>query len=463
MIEFVVISLFAILLLAYYTLGRNISRPTILFVSGFLFCSIVAYNYKEDWGLDKMSPITVFVLIGGAFIFYLVELYDYRKYPFEIADTINIESDDFNPIAPIKLVLFLVFQFFAIGMMARSEMSYALTDDIAYAMMTVNEDQKFGNISVSHPFYVEYPYDFCMWARTLWCIYFPYYLFKSSKYNKQKILIALNLLVGTVGSLVTGGRTQLFYDIIAIIIFGYICFQYKKKWIGGVFPRKIMFVIAFVMIVFALFFNELGSVVGRKESDQTAEIIFSVYCGAEIKNLDDYIQFPFKQGNEKGWLAQYTFCGFYDEYQRRFEGVKGSRMNQPDLAFNSYVGYPLGNVYTTYYNFILDFGFLGAVLFTGFMSWICVFLYRKTIISPFWLTGRPNLWMVFFVFKVPGACFLSFFANKFFESITFTWTPIMLLYWWALIVFLQGNDNQFSPSDSSIEAKTKRRLTKSYI
>jgi len=440
-IELVVVSLLIILVLAYYTLGRNTSRPTILYVLGFLFCSIVAYIYKEDWGLHKMSPTTAFVLIGGAFIFYLVELFEYRKYPFSPPHSIQIDSDDFRPIAPIKLVAFLLFQIIALSMMARSEMNYAMTDDLSDAIGTVNQDLKFDQIAISHPFYIQYPYNICIWALSLWCVYFPYYLFKSSKYNLHKILIALNLLVGTGGSLVTGGRTIILYDIIAVIFFSYICYQFKIKWIGGLFSKKVQLILISVGLIFSLLFAELGYAIGRKESDQTIAVLFSIYCGAEIKNLDDYVQHPFKQGNEKGWLGQYTFCGQYDDYQRRFEGANGVRLNQPDLAFNYYGNLPLGNVYTTYYNFILDFGILGAVLFTGFMSWLCALLYRKTITSNFWITGRPDLWMLFCVYKVPGACFLSFFANKFFEDFTLIGTLKMLFFWWLIIIFLHGFPN----------------------
>ena len=84
---------------------------------------------------------------------------------------------------------FLIFQFVAIAMMARSEMNYAVTDDLSYAIGTVNEDNKFDQIAISHPFYIQYPFNFCMWARSLWCVYLPYYIFKSSRYNLHKILL----------------------------------------------------------------------------------------------------------------------------------------------------------------------------------------------------------------------------------------------------------------------------------
>ena len=107
MIEFIVISLFVILLLAYYTMGRNFSRPTLLYVGGFLACAIVAYFYKTEWGVHIMSPDTALIIIGGAFAFYLVELIEYKKHS-SILENVEVTSDVFVSIKPIKLIVFLI-------------------------------------------------------------------------------------------------------------------------------------------------------------------------------------------------------------------------------------------------------------------------------------------------------------------------------------------------------------------
>ncbi len=454
MIEFIVIALFVILLLAYFTMGRNFSRPTVLYVVGFLACAIVAYNYKMEWGLNKMSPDTVLVIVGGALIFYLVELYDYKNHPFK-QDDIDITSEDFIPIKPFKLVVFLIFQIIVFALFARSEMSYAMTDDLSDAMITVNNDTKFEGMAVKHPVYIQQSFYICMAARTLWCVLLPYYLFKSSKYRIHKILIALNLVIGMSGTVLTGGRTNILYDIISLAICGYICYQYTVQWRGGLLPKRVMIILTVIASIFTLSFVNLGTLLGREESEDPVSIILSIYCGAEIKNLDDYIQHPFSQGNEAGLPAQYTLCGIYDEIDVRLGGKTGTRLNQPDLRFNSYGNYPLGNVYTTYFNFILDFGVFGAILFTGFMAWLCAFLYRKSVFSFFWLTGRLNLWLLYFVYKVPGACILSFFANKFFENISVMGTLRTLAYWMVLVFLFQGRDEKYAcPQEEETDVAT---------
>ena len=202
-------------------MGRNLSRPTILDVGGFLACAIVAYNYKMEWGLNKMSSDTVLVIVGGALIFYLVELYDYKNHPFK-QKNIDIASDDFIPIKPLKLAVFLIFQIIVFALFARSEMSYAMTDDLSEAMVTVNDDTKFEGLSVKHPFYVQHTYYICMAARIIWCILLPYYLFKPKKYNLYKLLLTLNFVLGTLGTLISGGRTLVLYDFMSMAVVSYI-------------------------------------------------------------------------------------------------------------------------------------------------------------------------------------------------------------------------------------------------
>ena len=436
MIEFVTIFLLILLLLAYFTLGRNFSRPSILYIIGFLLCSVVAYNYRKEWGLHSMSSITAFVLVGGAFMFYAVEWYDYKRHPIQ-GRKIDINSDEFQPISPIKLVIFLVFQLIVFSLLAKERMMYAMTSNLSDALVEYNNDVKFKEVSVRVPFYINHPYIMCVVSRYIWCVLFPYYLFKDKRYNIQKILIFLNLIVGSMGTTLMGGRTGILNDIVTLLSFTYICYYFKTEFRGGLFPRKIMILILAVGLAFSAFFNELGYALGRKESEDPVSIILSIYCGAEIKNLDDFIQHPFKQGNESGLPAQYTLCGMYAKFAY-YQGIKGSRLYSPDLRFNDYGNYPLGNVYTTYYNFILDFGIWGAVLFTGVMALIAAFLYRKVINSCFWKNGRLDLWVIFYASLVPSACFLSFFSCKFFESFSFTGVGRDMLYCWIVAYFLQG-------------------------
>lgn len=459
MIEFIIISLFAILVLAYYTLGRNFSRPTILYVAGFLICSIVALYWKEEWDLHKMSSTTAFVIIGGAISFYIVEWIDYNKHKTffkrikkESPNTIQVFNT--KPISNTKLILFFCFQLFAYMLMAKSKMDYASADTLSDALVEINDEQKFENRLARLPFFVNQVYFICSAASTIWTILLSTYIFRSNKCKSQKILITLNFVISIIGSLLTGGRTGILYKLISFFTLLYINFQYKYGWKGGLFPKKVMITIAIMGVMFVMFFAELGYAIGRKETNttRTTSLLFAIYCGAEIKNLDDYIKHSFSQGNETGLFAQYTLCGMYNNIIPRGKTDKDeSRRFNPDLRFNRSWQYPLGNMYTTYYNYILDFGYWGAIICAGFMSIIVAFLYRKVITSKYWLTGHLDLWMLFFSSHIPAACFLSFFGNHFFGSFTIQKIIKELVVWWVLIYYFQRwNGVQISRKNKKI-------------
>ncbi|MCH5174680.1 MAG: oligosaccharide repeat unit polymerase [Prevotellaceae bacterium] len=450
MIEIITISLLAILIVAYYNLGRNISRPTVLYVSGFLICSCVALCWKEEWGLNKMSSMTAFIIIGGALTFFGIELWDYKKHE-RLFTQIKLNTINYNckPISNKKLILFFFFQLFAYAMFAAAKKKYVGTDSLSEALVEINNEKKFEHTFVQLPYYIVNLYFICMAAYQLWSILLPYYIFKSKKYNSQKILLTLNFVTTIIGTLLSGGRTDMLYGLLSFFTFLYINYQYKIGWKGGLFPRKITITILSIGFIFILCFAEIGYAIGRKQSDttQATSMLFAIYCGAEIKNLDDYIQQPFKQGNETDLFAQYTLCGMYDRLiERRGAEKEIVKRFSPDLSFNRHGVYPLGNVYTTYYNFILDFGYIGAILCTGLMAFIASFFYRKVITSKFWHNGRLDLWMLFFASYMPAACFLSFFSNKFFESFTIHKTIKQLIVWWLLILVFQGRNKVHSSS-----------------
>ena len=438
MIEAIVILLSIILLIAYLKLGKNLSRPSIIYIGGFWACSIVAYLWKEEWGLHKMSGGTLFLIVGGALLFFLVEWRDYRTHALvEERETLE-EIAPLHPISSLKLVLFFFFQLLSFYMLSKAKMAYAATDDLATALLEINNDEKFNDTLVILPRHVTYSYQLCRLAGYIWCILLPYYQFASSKYKKQKYLIALNLITIIVGIVFSGSRMGILYYLISYFCFYYICYQYKNGWRWVRLPKKVMAVIIFIGILFGLLFQSLTSAVGRGESDQSIEMYLAIYCGAQIKNLDDYIQYPFKQGNRKNLFAQYTLCDFYNNIGQR-QGSTQSRQYSADLAFNSYGAYPLGNVYSAYYNYYLDFGYWGIIC-AGIMSFVLAIMYRKVLKSNFWETGRIDFGLIFYSWLIPYA-FLCFFANAFWGFFSIEGVIKSLLMFWLILFYLQGKES----------------------
>lgn len=433
MIVFVVLSLFVLLIIDYYSSGRILSRPSISYIGGFLLCAIVAFSWRVEWGLQKMAYGTVFLFVGGALLFYIVEFFYFKLYPINY-EIVEVKYDDFVPIKPQKLIAFLFFQIMVFYLYSRFKMTYVGTDDLSTALGEVRMDVSFNDIEVKFPFYIGLPYGFCRAAGYIWSLLIPYYSMKSSKYNKQKMLLILNFIVCIFGVYLSGGRMGFLFYIIPIIIVYYILCQYVTGWKGGFFSKKIsMYIMAFA-VIFGVLFSQLGTIMGRQKTSETASVIFSIYCGAQIKNMDDYINYSFKQGHEGEYFGQYTFKRIYKNV---LDDLLGCKHRETDLSYyNTHGNYFLGNVYSTYQDYYIDFKYYG-ILLAGLMSLFVAFLYKRAIISHYWKDGRLSIWVLLYAY-ISHMPFLCFFANQFWGKITLKGDAFNILYWFLLIVFMQG-------------------------
>ena len=425
----------------YLMLGHNLSRPSFLYVLGFFICSIVAYSWKTEWDLHTLSPTTAFLLIGGAILFFVVELLYSRCHPMKRRYT-GIEYDNnFVPIKCKKLYIFLILQIAVYCVVAKAKMQQAsLASTLAESLLEANNDKKFNGIFSQLPFYINSPYVFCQDIGFIWCALLPYYQMKSKLFRKQKLLIACNFIVCLLGSFLSAGRMPMFNYIVSYFSFLYISYQFKSRWKNGLLPKKYSILILGGCITFVLFFNQLGYVIGRQEDDRlSTSALIAMYCGAEIKNLDDAIKYP-ATNNKDNLFAQYTLCTLYNHIALR-QNPKSPKLYGPPSEFNHVNGYYLGNVYTTYYNYWLDFGCFGllcVVLVAFFMS----FLYHEMINSIFWVDGRLSLWICIYSY-MSVVSFLSFFSEQFFSHLPILAIIRMPLYWLIMIIYFQGYKNNY--------------------
>lgn len=433
MIEFIVISLSVILLVDYITSGKNLSRPSISYIGGFLLCAIVAYNWRVEWGLHKLSYGTVYFFVGGALLFFFVELLFFRKFPLKLGK-IDVKLDSFVPIKINKLVFFLLFQIIINYLVSRFKMSYAGTDNLSDAIWLVRADSFINGIDVKMPLYISLPNAFRRAAGYIWAILLPFYLNKSSKYNIQKLLLLFNFILCLYGEFLSGGRMGFVFYLIPLLLGYYILYQYSQGWEGGFLNKKKMAILVVSFFVFVTFFAQLGQLMGRGESSKTASMVFSIYCGAQIKNMDDYIQLKHAQKQEGEYFGQYTFKRIYGKYLDKFIGI---RHHSVDLEFNRYGSYPLGNVYSTYQDYYIDLKYYGLI-FAGLMSLLMSLCYRNALTSHFWYDGRLSVGLLFYAYisHMPLMCF---FANQFWGKFTINNEFFNLISWYLLILYLQGH------------------------
>ena len=245
--------------------------------------------------------------------------------------------------------------------------------------------------------------------------YFSIYVFFQQKVLADKLCIIYgsNILLYAVYSLMGGSRSEIFRVITACIFIWYFFYRINK---GELFNIKPVFIkIMLLLIVVSLFFISFIYIVGRSEADMNLEEVITslfIYTGAPIFNLDIYLQNPWKQVH--GIFGELTFVRFISWLGMKMGDT--SLIYELDLPFLSYQNYNLGNVYTTFYAFIYDFGLLGVVFLTGFMAIVCVWLYNKVNYVDI-MSNRISLYVICYAYLLNDIVMLPF-SNRFYESLT---------------------------------------------
>ena len=202
----------------------------------------------------------------------------------------------------------------------------------------------------------------------------------------------------------------------------------ERGWNVRIRNKKFIILGALSILTFAFTFSFLGQIVGRK-GDDSASYMFAIYCGAELKNLDNYLQNPYYP--EPVIFGQNTWAGIYSEF---LPAISKKVIKQD---FESANGFSLGNVKTAFFPMLLDVGF-AFPFFVFLEAFLLCFFIRKAKSTNFWYTGKLNLWVILVAYMY-GSAFCSLFSEQFFSSFTIKWITYAIIYWSMIVYFLQGH------------------------
>lgn len=411
----------------------DLLAPSSLFNFGFLFSSIFLVLNTKNWG--NISFSTYFIISFGVLIFSSVSLIFNRK---KIRQSFNQKiSFTTIQISQLKLFVFLLVQIFLLVIIAKDVISVMKPyggNGLISSVGLYGQIAKF-NQSVTLK---TIPYNAFVLTTSLG--YFFGFILVNNFLITRKInsLLATNFMISLVSSLILGSRT-LFIQIIFSITIMYLI-QYRL--LKGNIRIKLMAIIKILTLI-----GTLGAtliIIGILFERSRANDIFSyisLYIGAPIKNLDTFLSYRSFIG-DRGWINM--FAGHYsniigiDVFNTQWQTfLKGTSLNILQvLPFNSVNGVGLGNVYTMFYQLILDFGLIGFVILVILSSLLINYFYinlYKRIIKP------KNI--NFFFYLAPALyCYLaqsilmSFFSNKFIESLNLTLIKTILI--WGVMIFL---------------------------
>ena len=404
------LSIIILLIIAYFANDKELFSPSVIYCSGFALASFFALLNEKKWG--NIDLITYLVICGGLLEFFIITYI--VKFIFNITvrqkSTYNIVFQDKSVISRYKLILLLLVQIFNLLIIVYYLRKVTGLSNVIEASHYINQSNN-GWIQnqVQLPTIVG-----VLSAFNNACGLFSEYLIAKntiSKSRKNLIFLFLIILMGMITAiLVSGARGGVVYNIIAFAFYLYFVYKTKIKWNNN--NGKWLLIIFLGILLMVTLLPWSASLVGRAVTDNTDPIDYiSIYIGAEIKNLSLFIQNGFYPVKGAVW-GQQTFVGIIGPLSRLFE------LNIPqyslDLPFKSINGYSLGNVYTTFYPWLYDFGYSGIFVLTMVMGIISETIYLYAKIQK---NNHKHLICILIYGYISSFLFLSFFSNKFYEEV----------------------------------------------
>ena len=369
-----IVSLVILLLLDYFVLfKRDLATPAISFSLGFLVCAIILLNFIVIWGV-RIHIETLGLILGGNVLLSFGAFLYRRKRRNSIKT--NETECSFYLISVRRLQILFVFQLFLHGLRTYFLFKFYGFSSLSENLVAHTEELKFGTEAMTYPFGVGFLIGIVSNLGYVFAFLIPVYIAKAKNNTSQFLWLVVNYILALFGSLLSSGRSPMLWMLVALGTFYIISlYQYKKK--VGV-KRILIWVCA--AYAFLSGFQQLGYLLGRKESDETVGYVVGVYC--ELLEND--------------W------------------GMVKLRSERSDfLPFNNRGYYPLGNVYTTFQSYHIDFGMTGALIVCFLIGFIMQYIYTRVKNGNDFKTGVISTTTYIYSIIVPSM-FMSFFSEAFF-------------------------------------------------
>lgn len=411
------ILLFLLLLLLFicnFESRYNFICPAFIFCAVFCFNIVWAIYRAKDWKFE-IGGITFCVIFFGILIF-LVCCYIVKKFFAKVSTHNNFSCISYIYISRWKICVLIFFQsltifltlYFIIVLYSSNwgQLSQAIW---LYKYNYTSENGIFKSI----PGYVAY-----MRTITDAMGYYTGYILINNRIISKKTdrLLFLSFVLSVLSGITTGSRG---WALNLIIGAGVTFFLLKGKKEGRLLrlSPKLLFKIILIFVLLLISYQSIGTLLGADTSSIKFMDYISMYCGGSIYNLDYFIK-------NINWPKSNVFGGQTFIYIIKWIGpLFGIDTNyRLDMPFIRNGVYEMGNIYTTFYPFIYDFGLAGTFFLTALMAIITQSIYEKTKFS--FESSKPAFSIILYSYVFSSIMF-SFFSNKFYESV---FTPNFLVY-----------------------------------
>lgn len=215
--------------------------------------------------------------------------------------------------------------------------------------------------------------------------------------------------------LLNGSRSPLMRIVTMVVILVYI-FYYrmcgKKKNDIKAFLKLASLMLIMVVFMFATLF-----IMGRASKLENIFGYLFIYMGAPIVNLDNFLctaKVSLFKGLSSNLFGEHTFQGLYAYIGKWFKVAAFTNIENINTFTFSANGIEIGNVYTTFYPFIYDFGYIGVLPLISIVAIYYTFTYTYILRKPVHSKFDFRLFIYSYLFN--DVIMLTF-SSRFYETV----------------------------------------------
>lgn len=430
------LTLFFLIIWFYFVNGLSLVSPAIAFTLPFGFAVInLIFNIKR-WSVE-LQWSTYLVIVVGIFSFYIgTEIIRYISKKRRIKGLSALHNTQIS-IANLKRInistlsasLFFAFQMisfvFCLYAISRVAARNGFTGNIISRIAGYKYLGTFTTRSTSLGRIGNLLYGVCTASGYVWAYILVYQFVQSKK--PQKIVI-LNAVASIAINLIKGGRQSAIQLLVAGGVFFLLLQMITKK--RKRMSLKQLFVLALISVAVIGSFQWVGGVFGRVSRASFSHYI-AIYLSAPIYNLDHFLRGSHSLPSIFGKM---TFVRLITDLGSK---LHISEWIYPlDLPYLRANGYSTGNVYTTFYAYIYDFGYPGIIVLPFIMGVISQMIFETAKRALQKRDGKIHVSVMVYGFIYYMLAF-SFFSNKFYEGVVTIGFVTRMIYWFIIIWFLE--------------------------
>ncbi len=425
MVYLLALTLIVITVLVYMIRNERIIAPSMLFMIPFSLSAFYLILNIDRWSV-VLNLNTYLVIVGGCISFLVgtsVGKLSFRTRRVKDTGLLNFcrkEKDINSLVFLVFLFVEVIILYLCLRGIRNVVHRYGFYGSLSFEIYRYRNLGIYTTESVSLGRYLDWAYSFNLAAGYIWAYIFAYRF--ANKKRISLILIAC-ILVSLVTGFIKGGRQASVQMIISGLLY-YMFFFLRKSSRARLPVKKILKIIILVAVI-AVSFQSLGKVLGRTVQADFDQYI-AVYLSGCIRNLNEWLKESHPLPDIFGKM---TFANLYPYLGRKFS--RPEWIYALDLPYLSANGLNSGNIYTTFYAYIYDFGYIGVAILPFIIGFISQHAYKRAIKRKSFSEMDIDIPLLFYGF-VSYLLAFSFFSNKFYEALVSISTVRFLIFWFII-------------------------------